>query len=89
MKTHQLDISAIHHQTKMSQTNRSFTVSFKKIRCAAPKDFGACEGIFFLHAYWNMSEVQSLVYIMNNSLATKFYIAKIEIFGFLWNESGL
>ncbi len=40
-----------------------------------------------LHGYWNSSEVQSLVYIIDNSLATKCYMAKMETFGCRMREA--
>ncbi len=41
-----------------------------------------------LCGYWNTSEVQSLVYIIDNSLATKCYMAKMETFGCRMRVSG-
>ncbi len=40
-----------------------------------------------LCGYWNTSEVKSLVHIIDKSLATKFYMAKIETFGSRMREA--
>ncbi len=73
--------------TKHKRYTAQFTRSTVKSACSAEiKKIAHVKGDI-LRGYWNTGEVQSLVYIIDNSLATKCYMAKREIFGCRMREA--
>ncbi len=72
--------------TKHKSYTAQFTRSTVKSACSAETFIAHVKGDI-LHGDWNSSEVQSLVYIIDNSLATKCYMAKMETFGCRMREA--
>ncbi len=76
--------------TKHKSYTAQFTRSTVKSACNAEiKMFAHVKGDI-LRGYWNTGEVQSLVYIIDNSLATKCYMANIRgsEFSGAWGRRG-